>query len=371
MKPAKRPYHSANRLSLFLSVLVLAGHIFIGCSIKSNLTHPSFVKDGKYDSEFPSTDCSAQLETILKSVRKVNCYVSYRTYVFGEKSHTTLADLSSDHVFSSADASLYTNEATSGTALIIQSDANRIALLTCAHIVNLPDTIISWSEFQDLESNKYIRSISFKVKEQITIRDVPEGAKFTLLACDQKRDLAVLGREYSTPQFNQDLPAFPYPTGHSAELNWGDFLYLAGYPTGQLMVTKGIVSKTNDTENNFLTDAPFNEGFSGGIVMAIRDGIPNFELVGIGRSVTAGTEYYIKPEKEIYEYNYNPSIPYDGPLYVKQKKEINYGVTWVVPIDRIRDFYLDNRLKINSSGYQLDSFFKIKLESKPDIENYH
>jgi len=329
------------------------------------------VKDGKYDSEFPSDDCSAQLETILQSLRKVNCYVSYRTYVFGEKSHTSLADLNSDHVLSSAEASLYTNEATSGTALIIQSNTDRIALLTCAHIVNLPDTIISWSEFQDLESNRYIRSISIKVKEQITIRDVPEGARFIVLAFDQQKDIAILGREYTSRQVCLDLPIFPYSAGNSSELNWGSFLYLAGYPTGQLMITKGIVSKTKDSENNFLTDAPFNEGFSGGIALALRDGVPNFELVGIGRSVTAGTEYFLKPEKDLYEYNYNPSIPYNGPLYVKQKKEINYGITWVIPIDRIRDFYLENRLKIISLGYQLDPFFKISKESGtgPDIRH--
>lgn len=356
MKPGNP---SLGKVILFL-LLATAGwaclSLLPSCS-RGSYSARSGLKDGKYDSQFPSSDGSTQLEAILQSVKKVNCYVSYRTYVFNDQSHVTLSDLNNDQLLFRADANLSTNEATSGTALIIQSDASRIALLTCAHIVNLPDTIISWSEYSDLESNRYIHSISFKVKEQVTIREIPEGAKLRILACDQKKDIAILGREYSYAPIPNMLPVFPFPTGKSAELAWGNFIYLAGYPAGQLMVTKGLVSKPNDPQGNFLTDASFNEGFSGGIALALRDGVPNFELVGIGRSVTASSEYFLKPEKENYEYSYNPSIPYQGPVYVKQKKDINYGVTWIIPIDQIRAFYLDNRQNISASGFQMDSFF--------------
>jgi hypothetical protein len=343
-------------------LLISTGMVFLtfmmGCSHTIMGAHHYTAEDGRYDSEFPSSNCSDQIEKILESVKKVNCYVSYRTYVFSDSSRITLEELDREDLLFKADASLLTNEATSGTALIIQSDANRIALLTCAHIVSLPDTIISWSEYSDLGSNRYIHSISIKKKEQVSVRDIPEGNRFSILASDTRKDIAILGREYSNQPVNTVLPVFPYPIGHSAELGWGNFIYLAGFPAGQLMITKGIVSKANDFENNILTDAPFNEGFSGGIALAIRDGLPNFELVGMGRSVTATTEYFLKPEKENYEYTYNPSIPYQGPVYVKQKKDINYGITWIVPIDRIRDFYIANRIPINSAGYSLDSFFK-------------
>jgi hypothetical protein len=342
-------------LAIFMGWVLL--FLFTTCSRGTYTSLHSPQKDGKYDSEFPATSCSSQLENILQSVKKVNCYVTYRTFVFSDQSRITLNDLNNDQLLFKAEASLSTNEATSGTALIIYSDPNRIALLTCAHIISLPDTIISWSEYSDLGTNRFIHSISIKKKEQITVREIPEGTQFSIVACDQKKDLAILGHEYSNPPVSSIQPVFPYPAGHSNELRWGCFIYLAGYPAGQLMITKGIVSKANDNENNFLTDAPFNEGFSGGIALALRDGVPNFELVGIGRSVTASTEYFLKPEKENYEYTYNPSIPYQGPLYVKQKKDINYGVTWIVPIDCIRDFYLGNRLKIEAYGYPLDAFF--------------
>ena len=47
--------------------------------------------------------------------------------------------------------------------------------------------------------------------------------------------------------------------------------------------------------NIFLVDAVFNRGYSGGIVLAIRDGVPNFELVGLVKSVPAEYEYVMKP----------------------------------------------------------------------------
>ena len=230
-------------------------------------------------------------------------------------------------------------------------------MLTCAHVVDLPDTVINWSEYSDLGSNRYIHSISVKIRQLIAVRDMGENNSFTLLASDHSSDLALLGRISSEPA--APAPVFPFPAGDSKDLGWGSFIYLAGYPAGQLMVTKGIVSKAADARSNFLTDAPFIEGFSGGIALATREGVPNFELVGIGRSVSARTEYYLKPEKENYEYSYNPAIPYQGSLYVSQKKDLNYGITWVIPINQVREFYLSNRLKLHATGFDLDSFFGI------------
>ncbi len=328
-----------------------------GCTKRVYRQASSVSIGNQYDTGFPDKDCSDQLETILKSVKKVNCFVNYRTYVFGEQSHIILSDLKNEQLISKIQASLLTNEATSGTALVVLSDKSKLALLTCAHVVDLPDTVINWSEYSDLGSNRYIHSISVKIRQLIAVRDMGENNSFTLLASDHSSDLALLGRISSEPA--APAPVFPFPAGDSKDLGWGSFIYLAGYPAGQLMVTKGIVSKAADARSNFLTDAPFNEGFSGGIALATREGVPNFELVGIGRSVSARTEYYLKPEKENYEYSYNPAIPYQGSLYVSQKKDLNYGITWVIPINQVREFYLSNRLKLHATGFDLDSFFGI------------
>ncbi|MCK7529466.1 MAG: hypothetical protein MZV64_73895 [Ignavibacteriales bacterium] len=48
------------------------------------------------------------------------------------------------------------------------------------------------------------------------------------------------------------------------------------------MVTKAIVSNpSRDESGSFLVDAVVNNGMSGGLVLAIKDGVPNFEMVGM------------------------------------------------------------------------------------------
>lgn len=333
--------------------------ILAGCSGKTFKTVYPSLHDGKYDTEFPYASCSAELETMMKSLKRINCYTSYRTYVFGEHSKITLNQLKDFSLTDVSEASILTNEAVSGTAMIVYSGPSAMAILTCAHVVDLPDTLISYLEFSDLGANKYIYSISLKEKEQIYVRDIPDGSKFSLLASDKQLDIAILGRTFEVETQSGRMPVYPFPAGNSDELEWGNFLYLAGYPAGQQMITKGIVSKAVDRSGNFLTDAPFNEGFSGGLALAVRDGVPHFEWVGIGRSVSARTEYFLKPEKENYEFNYNPSVPYRGDLYVHQKRDINYGITWVIPINEIRKFYYQNRKKIRDAGFNLDAVFGI------------
>lgn len=345
------------RVVLDLFIWLMIPLILAGCSAKTLKTVYPSLHDGRYDTEFPYASCSAELETMLKSLKRINCYTSYRTYVLGEDSRITLKQLNGISLTDVSEASILTNEAVSGTAIIVCSEPSRMAILTCAHVVDLPDTLISYLEFSDLGANKYIYSISLKEKEQIYVRDIPDGSKFSLLASDKQLDIAILGRTFEVESQPERIPVYPFPAGNSDELEWGNFIYLGGYPAGQQMITKGIVSKPVDRQGNFLTDAPFNEGFSGGIALAVRDGVPHFEWVGIGRSVSARTEYFLKPEKENFEFNYNPSVPYRGNLHVHQKRDINYGITWVIPVNEIRRFYQANRKKIMDAGFNLDAVF--------------
>jgi hypothetical protein len=126
------------------------------------------------------------------------------------------------------------------------------------------------------------------------------------------------------------------------------------------MLTKGIVGRSQGYKDNFLADVSFNEGFSGGIELAVRDGVPDFELVRIGRSFSSSAEYVIRPEKENYEFTYNPSIHYNVEFCVHQKKEINFGITWIISIDQIRKFYFENQDEIKSLGVDRNDFFIIK-----------
>jgi hypothetical protein len=344
-----------------LALLLLLIYAFSACSYKTGNQILKQSNAAKYRTSFPAENVSSELENIFQSVKQIKNYSSYRTYVFDENTSVTLNDLNSDGLLERTRAGIVTNDATSGTALIIFSDGNRIALLTCAHAVKAPDTIIEWAEYSDLGNNRFIHSISFKTKQQLFVNDMPLGSKFELLAFDSKNDFAFIGATFTEPVM--DVPVFEYPCGNSMELKWGSFLYLAGYPKGQQMLTHGIVSKPQAKTGSFLTDAPFNEGLSGGIALAVTESDNKFELLGIARSVAASYGYVLKPEKENHEFTYNPAIPYTGSIYVNQKKDINYGITSVVSIDQIKQFYMSNRKNLLLKGFNFDDFFGLKPES--------
>jgi hypothetical protein len=281
--------------------------------------------------------------------------VSYRTYIFDDNTRITLKDLNTEGLLERTRAGIITNEATAGTALVIFSDGRHIALLTCAHAVKAPDTIIQWNNYRDLDNNQYIQSISLKTKQQLFVRDMPEATKFNVLASDTKNDIAFIGTAYNEPV--NGIPVFMHPCGNSSDLRWGDFLYLAGYPTGQQMLTHGIVSTQPEKAGSFLTDALFNEGLSGGIALAVTQTGENIELVGMARSVAGTYNYALRPEKGNHEFTYNQAMPYTGDVYVNQKKDLNYGVTSVISINQIRKFYIENRSRLVETGFNLDEFF--------------
>jgi hypothetical protein len=336
--------------------------LFFSCSRTKSLQVQNLTGEAVYRTSFAATNISAELTTVLNSVKKITNYTSYRTYIFDDNSRITLNDLNSENLLERTSAGIVNNDVTAGTALIVFSDGKQIAMLTCAHAVKAPDTIIQWNEYRDLNNNQFIQSISIKIKQQLYVRDMPEGFKFKILAIDTNNDIAIIGSENNNPA--KGIPVFKYPCGNSLDLKWGSFLYLAGYPTGQQMVSHGIVSTLPDKAGYFLTDALFNEGFSGGIALAITEDGGDFELVGMARSVAGSYNYVLKPEKENHEFIYNPAIPYTGSVYVNQKKEINYGVTYVISINQIRQFYSENRLHLLQAGYNLDEFFG--LDAKKD-----
>jgi hypothetical protein len=311
-----------------------------------------------YDSEYPYKNCSAELEKITHMVTKVFCIVYYKTYQFDQSSKIRQQELVNGNFRKLASIISDSHESYSGTATIIAFEKNHLALLTCAHIISNPDTIISFFDKSEGISTDNIKSITIRQNQEILLRDIPSCGNVNILAIDRENDIAIIGKKCE--DVPEHINVFSYPTGKAKDLRWGCFVYILGYPLGNIMITSGLVSEPNSDESGtFLIDALFNRGFSGGIVLALRDGVPNFELVGIVNSVSSKTEYFLKPEKELYEYKYNEKVPYKGESHVGTQETINYGITFAIPIEKIRSFYLKKRDELYSQGYDLDGFFKV------------
>jgi hypothetical protein len=335
-----------------LSFLILAG-----CSqkpVKVATVVP--VSNGHYDSRFPSNDASDELEAITRSVCKVYSVATYKTYYFKEGMAVTRADLASGSYLYKLFGITTTTETTSGTATVIYHAFGRIAMISCAHVLVSPDTLITYYQALKDEPEQFINSVSIKDKQESFVREAGACGSMDILAIDRKSDVAIIGKECNTA--GDPAPAFGYPVGNTLGLGWGTFVYIIGYPLGTLMITKGIVSRPKaGGSGSFLVDAVFNKGFSGGIILALKNGVPNFELVGMIRSVPSQKEYFIKPEKEAYDAAYDENATYKGELYVGKHEAISYGVTAVVPVEQISELYKNNRSALISSGFNLDGFF--------------
>jgi S1-C subfamily serine protease len=181
---------------------------------------------------------------------------------------------------------------------------------------------------------------------------------------DRSLDVAALGKKFRL-ELPRSIAVFDYPLGRARELEWGSFVYVFGYPMGNKMVTKGTVSSPNkDKHGSFLMDAVFNRGFSGGVVVAIRDGVPNFELVGMVKLVSASSEYVLAPSEESGAVGYDPREPYTGTIHAVNKLTINYGITQAISVEAITGFLRAEQTLIERNGYSLGRFGALQ----PDVQ---
>jgi hypothetical protein len=314
--------------------------------------------DGKYDSEFPYRGCSEQLEQISESVRMVSCIAYYKSLVFPREAKVRLEDLRNPFLKEKAEKEVYLNQTASGSATVIYCQNSRIALLTCAHVVDFQDTVLMYYYGEDKKQTAYIQSMAVKDRQTNYIASIQGVRNLEILSMDRENDIALIGQIIESTII-PSITVFHYPLGKAKELDWGAFVYLFGYPAGYRVVTKAIVSNPNrDKNGSFLTDAVFNRGFSGGVVLAVRDGVPNFELVGMMKLVPGYQHYYLTPAKEGDQVDYDPSIPFKGNIYAESRTDIIYGVAPAIPVELIIDFLRANQQQLYSYGYDLRSFLE-------------
>jgi len=339
-------------IAIFFLLLLCAG---ASCAKKIyQVAYPNLY-DQKYDSEFPYKSCSKELESVVNVIKKVNCTAFYEAYVFDEASLLTLED--AVDVKKHAVDKIFYNSSVAGTATVIYYQDRYVGLLTCAHIVDFPDTMITYIKKPGLPKETYLQSIAFKKRHSFYVHDLSHQGECKILAMDLDLDVALLGLRMLSAEPHQ-MPVLEYPMGRAKELEWGSFVYLVGYPLGYQMITKGIVSNPNrDRKGGFLIDSLFNEGFSGGIVLAVRDGVPNFELVGIATAVSADYRPVLSLHPDDHAEKYDPYVPYKGEVYVNVQKEINYGITHVISIEEIVNFIEKNHKKMRNKGYDFSHLF--------------
>ncbi len=340
-----------------ISLVFALSFLILSCTQRIYQVDNLDLNNGLYDSGFPYQDCSQQLKEIINSVKQINCMATYESYLFPQEEGVTSADIH-QQIVQYDKKPTYDHHPVSGTATIISKTLKKVLILTCAHIIDFPDTIYAYYQKENGES-EFLQSVAILSKLEIYINDIPNGNNIEVLVIDSKNDIALLGVDID--RTDKLVPVFGYPIGSSRELEWGSFVYILGYPVGNKMITRGIVSKSDmAASSTFLIDALFNRGFSGGLVLAVRDGVPNFELVGIAKSVSAEINYVLVPDKKPHEYSYNPQLPYAGSPKVALKEEINYGITYAISIETIGNLITSNKKLLENKGFSIDRFLTHK-----------
>lgn len=329
------------------AILLILMVTILACSKKIYRTAYPTLSDGRYDSEFPYKNCSKELQEISEAVTKVFCNTYYKNFYFSPD-RKILPTAINKKLLETADGIIDIKNTVFGTATIIYFQANQIVILTCSHVVTKPDTVINYFIFEDKPGERFVQNFSIKQKQEILVYAMPEDGVFDVLLADEENDIAILSKVLKSTTI-ANIPVLKYPFGKARELEWGSFVYVIGYPMGYKVITKGIVSQPDrDKKGGFLIDAFFNPGFSGGILLAVRDGVPNFEVVGITTSAAAETETVLVPERNK---SYDATVPYEGKMYVENKKNISYGITKAISAEAILNLISENRDYLLKKGF--------------------
>lgn len=326
-----------------------------GCSPKI-LKQQSHYQSQFYDTQIPKENVSEYLKQISSSVQLLNGIAYYSTYFFKYKSK-----ISEVNVIKAVKEKKYfdaarTDKAASGSATIISANNFSVLFITSAHIVDFPDTIIKKYEFDDQSIPKYIYSISIKQEQHIYVMNLLQGEELKIIALNKKSDLALVGKKFEVNL--EKIPnVFSFPLGDTEKLNWGTFVYVIGFPIFREMVTSGIVSiPVKNRTDFFYIDAVVNRGFSGGVVLALKNGVPNFRLVGIIKSTAVKTNLILSPDLKNEEKNLFENVPYKGKVFVKREYLPKYGITIVTSANTIKKFLLKHSRKLKSLGYDINDF---------------
>ncbi len=317
--------------------------------VPSSLESP---KDNKYDSEFPSRSVSKELSYISRTVKKLNILAFYATYYFPPESKLSKSDINDSILKVFSNNMSIIDESVFGTVSVVYNNNNLIGLLTCAHIVDFKDTIYSYYD----NENSQIQTLSLKIKQQNHVSGLPSGDAIKIVALNREKDIALLMKK--TIPHDQKIHVLNYPLGTIKDLQWGSVVYIMGYPLSTMMVTRAIVSLNDKLKvGMFVTDALFNPGISGSPVFAIRDGVPNFDLVGIASSSASLVPNFLVPVQN-HSTEYKLKTPYKGNIFVDNNKLISYGVTYSVSIDEITTFISTNEEGLIFNGFDMNYFFK-------------
>ena len=343
--------------------------VISACSSQKNATSRATEISDKqqeyYLSTYPDTPVSPILEEVMNSVKRIISTSFYTHYLFEEGSQITRVDIEQDKFKSHAVESRHTNHSTSGTATVIHSDSNKLALISCAHVLDSPDTLYHHYYTEGMERTPFLRSVSIRERRQDLLLSGSAIEEFNIIARDQRKDLVIITVNNTSASEEQidfsDSPELNIKLGRLDRISLGTLSYILGYPSGRGMVTRSLVSlpRSDTTSHRLWLDALFNPGLSGGLILAFRGDGQSAHWIGLARQTQADSELYLAPGSDINQSNqYDPTLPYRGELYIERSKRLKYGVSEGISSNAIRAFLRNNQTILKQNGIDVGSLLR-------------
>lgn len=333
-------------------VVIIAGMLSTNCTRTVEYIYQDVTLSDEYVTGYPVGNPGPYIQEMMESVMRITNTSYYTIYHFHPGDQIRPEDLhqyETLETISRGEASLQSSAA--GTAVVIYNDRSRVGMLTSLHVVAGPDTTYQFYE----NHPEFLESVTVKDEEVNWLIDSHYMGTFEVLAFDVNADIAFIGTKLGFEGHRDEglFPVFPYDFGSPEELTLGTFTYHFGFPRGYPMVTTGLVNDPNrDHHHSFITDALFNPGFSGGVVVAIRGGVPQFEWVGMARSASASREWLVVPDEDLADEHIS-EYPYKGELYIEERARIDYGITHIIPATRIQNFLDEHASTLRRQGYRV------------------
>jgi hypothetical protein len=312
-----------------------------------------------YQTAFPVQDTSRDLDRAFRSIRRVAYTAEYETFLFAPDAGVMEVDLEDPAILERAAERFIDLDSKAGTAVIVARSDVSMALVTNQHVVSFPEVRILFVDDDAIRlprNQRRVASVSIRREAWGILADNPELGTFAVLVRDPVRDLAVI--EVRLPEWvpPSAFPRLGLQPGDPARLSWGSFVYVLGYPSGYAMVTRAIVSDPDrDLQGGFLTDGLWNEGISGGVILAVRGETGALEWVGVARAGAGTREVRLQPGS--YEFlEEDEAVLYEGPIFAESALRIQYGITLSVPMTMVRSFLDEQRAMLQRRGHDLRAY---------------
>ncbi|RMF07821.1 MAG: serine protease [Candidatus Neomarinimicrobiota bacterium] len=325
------------RLSGF--VLVLVSLTWTACSKLGFLPPSRSIDTG-------NQRVSEVAQQLARSLIRINYVATYSITGFSLSDRMTTQRLR-DSLSTDLNASLrFENVTASGTGILLEATPTEVIVLTCAHIGNRPDTVLT---YYSPSPPGYLQAVGLKVHEKYYSSELSGIREMELLVEDRLSDLALLGAHRAGNA--EYRPAVPFPLLSTANLKWGEPIFIMGYPLGHLMLTGGRISAPESDTPYLLLDALFNPGFSGGLVFSCDNADRKAYWIGVAKSVAASSQWLLSPPADSLPSSDFSTFPYTGTPWVTRQQQIHYGVTFAIRSETVAAFLSAANPALREKGY--------------------